>query len=123
MFRAPRALPPFSVLLSDVPGGVREVAKYLGVTERAVWRWKAADAAPRAAMLALFWESRWGRSQFSADTYNEAKVHRELAQSLARENAQLHNLIAALEQVTPDTANQPIYSLTNSVNGRVAPRS
>ena len=33
-------------------------------------RWLKADQAPRAALLALFWETRWGRSAIDADREN-----------------------------------------------------
>jgi hypothetical protein len=60
MFRASHT-PPLSYLLDDLfTCDLRQVARYLGVTVATLKRWKATDDAPRAALLALFYESRWG---------------------------------------------------------------
>ncbi|MDO8440080.1 MAG: hypothetical protein Q7S97_02570 [Polaromonas sp.] len=60
MFRATHT-PPLSCLLDDLlTSDSGAIARHLDVTPRTLERWKAADQAPRTAMLALFYETRWG---------------------------------------------------------------
>jgi len=87
----------------------RDVAKLLGVSERTLRGWKAAGSAPRMAMLALYWESRWGRSQDYAEAYNTAQVHRQLAESLARENQRLALALHSSDTMGGETANSPSF--------------
>lgn len=100
MLKAPRQLPPPSVLLADL-GNPRPavVGHALGVSVRTVYGWQAADACPRPAHLALFWESRWGRSALVADAVNGERVARGLADALGREVAALRARVAYLERV------------------------
>lgn len=99
MFRAPTmaGLPPFSLMLRDVPFGVPHVARHLGVTVPTVERYARTDNAPRAAMLALFWETRWGRSAADVEASNWGAVYYRMAKSLERENAILKRQMAELE--------------------------
>lgn len=75
----------------------------------------AKEEAPRAVMLALFWESRWGRSAADCEAVNwAAHAHRE-AQTLKRENAALRRQIEALEELlaqgAAQAANTPFYAI------------
>lgn len=63
------------------------VASALGVNLRTVRRWIAADLAPRPAMLALYWMTRWGQSQIECEAVNDARI--------AAENANSHAAISA----------------------------
>lgn len=101
MFLAPTAagLPPFSYLLDDLPATPRAVARHLGVSWRTMQRWIKDDQAPRAAMLALLFESRWGVSALDAKAVNDARVAHGLAGALQRENAMLRARIARLEAI------------------------
>lgn len=112
MFQAPKFLPPLSLMLNDLPANhPRHIAKHLGVSERTVWAWKAAEHAPRAAMLALFWETRWGRSLADAVAFNEAQVHRGLSQCLQREVNALRAQVEHLEAIGEfGAANAPSWS-------------
>ncbi len=108
MLRAPRQLPPFSLLVADLQAKPREIAKHFGVTERTFWAWKKADRAPRPVMLALFWESRWGRSLADTTAFNEASMYRAQVQGLEREIHRLSNLVYRLDKLA-DTANSPVF--------------
>lgn len=79
MRTVPKQLPPFSLLVDDCGNNPRYIAKYLGVTERTVKKWIQRDHAPRAAMLALFFCTRWGREYVNCDAENHAIVMRGLA--------------------------------------------
>ena len=113
MFRAPTAagLPPFSFLLHDLPAPPPRVARHLGVSLRTVRRWLAVDQAPRPVMLALFWESRWGRSAADAEAANYGAVYHRQALGLQRENEVLRQQLQALQDAGDfGAANGPIYA-------------
>lgn len=108
MFRATHT-PPLSYLLDDIfERDLNKVAKFLGVTPQTLKRWKAADDAPRAALLALFYESRWGYSLMYTTAHNGEMRYRELADSRGRENAALRLRIERLERLGDfGAANRP----------------
>ena len=87
-----------------------KVAKHLGVTVETLRRWKAADRAPRAAMLALFYESRWGYSLLYTTAFNAETDARQEVSSLKRTNDALRVRIARLESLGNfESANEPIW--------------
>lgn len=120
MFRAPRQLPSLEVLLHDLGQPRADViARALGVTPRTVRRWLADGQAPRPVMLALFWESSYGRSQANADAHNAAMWARAQVAGLERENATLSARVAYLERVgqfgsanAPTLAPPPRFSVS-----------
>ena len=116
MFRAPTqaGLPPFTFMLEDLPVRRPVVARHLGISDRTLERYAATQQAPRPVMLALFWETRWGRSAADVEVHNRASVHRQHANGLAKENAALRRRIQALENelARADTgaANLPFFN-------------
>lgn len=112
MFRATHT-PPLSYLLDDIfTRDPKKVAKHLGVTVQTLKKWKDTDTAPRAALLALFYESRWGYSLMYTTAHNGEKYARELAQSLQRTNDALRVRIARLEALGNfESANEPIWKV------------
>lgn len=84
-------------MLRDVPFGVAQVARHLGITVPTVEKYASTDNAPRAAMLALFWETRWGRSAADVEASNWGTMCYRLAMSLERENKVLKEQMAQLE--------------------------
>lgn len=111
-YLAPRALPALSQLLPALGNpSPREIARYLDVTERTVYAWKAADLAPKAAQLALFWESSYGLSALDAELFNQVAVYRNLSESLNHEAQMLRVRIARLEKIGSfASANAPYLS-------------
>lgn len=111
-YLAPRSIPVLSQLLPDLGNpSPREIANYLGVTERTVYGWKASDATPRAALLALFWESSYGLSALDCELFNSVSVYRNLSESLNHEAQKLRVRIAWLEKNGRfDCSNQPYLS-------------
>lgn len=114
---APRALPVWHSILEDLGHPhPRTVARVLGVGARTVYRWNRDGRAPRAACLALFWLTRWGRSLVDADAVRSCQLAVAYANALERERdqlaAQVRRLHARLEHVLSlaDTgaANAPI---------------
>lgn len=103
MFFAPRQLPPLVVMLEDLGHPSPDVvARALGVTPRTVYAWMRAGKAPRPAALAIFWETRWGRSQLDAAAVNGQRVYMGLAQSLQREVWRLQSLLETTHSVPLD---------------------
>lgn len=84
-------------LLDDLQATPAQVAKFLHVTERSVWRWLADGSAPFAVLAALWHETPEGRETVAVDVGNELAIVRGLAsgrgQSLAMETARLAYLV------------------------------
>lgn len=117
MFRAPShaGLPAFSTIVADLPASPAQVARHLDLTKATIARYTATDQAPRAVMLALFWESRWGRSAADCEAANWGAVYYRKAMGLERENAALRRQIAQLEGLLAEqasgAANTPFFRL------------
>lgn len=99
MFRAPSqaGLPPFSLMLRDIPFDVPQVAHHLDVSTQTVEKYARTENAPRSVMLALFWETRWGRSAADVEANNWGAMYYRLAKSLERENKVLKQQMAQME--------------------------
>lgn len=108
---APSQLPPLSMLIDDLHGdrSPESIARHLGVSALTVRRWIKSDQAPRAAMLALFWETRWGLSALDAQAVNLVRSHVALNNALRRENETLRRRIARLEGLAHGAANAPLW--------------
>ena len=108
---APTQLPPLSMLVDDLHGdrSPESIGRHLGVSGLTVRRWLKADQAPRAALLALFWETRWGLSALDAQADNLVRLHVGLNNALRRENATLRRRIARLESLRYGAANAPTW--------------
>lgn len=109
--RLPRGtqLPPLSCMLDDIGNPrPRDLARALGVTERAVRRWQDQDQAPMPVMLAIFWLTRWGHSAVDCDAHNAAVLHAVAAEGMRREVAALTEKLARLGQIADfGAANDP----------------
>lgn len=99
MFRAPTqaGLPPFSLMLRDLPTTPTQAARHLGLTPRTIEAYAKHDNAPRAVMLAVFWETRWGRSAADVEAANWGATYYRHAMALERENAALRRQMAEIE--------------------------
>lgn len=115
MFRSPSAagLPGLAVMLADLPANQQEIARHLGITPRTLQRYKETGSAPRAVMLALFWETRWGRSAADCEAANWGAMHYRNAMVERRTNQALRRQIEALRAdlaARHGAANEPIYN-------------
>lgn len=110
MFRASHT-PPLSYLLNDIfERDLKKVAKHLGVTLQTLQRWQLTDEAPRAALLALFFESRWGYSLMYTTAHNGELFARQEVDALKRTNAALRLRIERLEALSDfGSANAPVW--------------
>lgn len=100
MFHAPSqaGLPGLATLLDAIPATPTQIARHLGIAESTLQRYRQQDRAPRAVMLALFWESRWGRQWAYAEAEYAATLHAGLARALEAKNRRLIEQIGRLEQ-------------------------
>lgn len=109
--KAPKVLPALHLMIDDLMGSTSPDAlgDHLGVSSATARRWMSCDAAPRAAALALFWETRWGLSVLDAEAVNLVRSHVGLNNALRRENATLRARIARLELIGQfGSANEPM---------------
>lgn len=97
---APRVIPPLSAMLADLGSpSACDLAALLHVHPRTVERWTATDCAPRPALLALFWLTRWGRSAIEAQAVNDAAHAARLARLAQLEADRLRKQNAHLVRV------------------------
>lgn len=118
MFRSPShaGLPGFSTMLADLPATRHQVARHLGISTVTLNRYLRANQAPRQIMLALFWETRWGRSVADTEAANWGAVYYRQAKGLEREIQRMAGVIMRLERELDSmaiggdgAANSPIW--------------
>src|SRR5687768_16254550 len=100
MFRAPKSgqMPSLLQLRDDLwTRDPARIADHLGITERTLRRYVADGQAPRAVLLALFWETRWGVETINCEALNDAIRARGMASALEQRVALLSGRIARLE--------------------------
>ena len=122
-FHAPRDIygPELLRMFIDELGGPKKVYKYLGVSERTVWHWHSAGRAPRAAVLALFWESRWGRSQIFTEQVNEIRLLYRQVCILQEQYQKAKDIITGLRAMHAGSANEPLFDELPDLSHRQAP--
>lgn len=95
----PRDIPVWDLIVNDLGRPPPErIARALAVSRSTVFRWQAAHSAPRAACIALFWLTRWGRSAVDAQATRDAQLAVSYARSLAEERLQLIAQVRQLEE-------------------------
>lgn len=99
MFRAPSmaGLPSIATMLDDIPASTAQIARHLGIQESTLKTYQRTGNAPRAILLALFWETRWGRSAADVDAHNTATLYARQARSLQDHQARMAGIIWRLE--------------------------
>lgn len=122
--RLPRQLPLLSLMLDNLGNPSAEtVARALGVGVRTVRRWIADDAAPRPALLALFWLTRWGASELECDAHNAATMAASHVTSLKAENAALRAALARRDALAGyGSANDPDWRQHLGPTEQLGPR-
>ncbi len=114
MFRAPSqaGLPSLAYLVDDLPRDRKKIARHLGISQRTLDRYIQAEQAPRAVMLALFWETRWGRSAADCEAANFAALQAANVRVLEAKNAELRRQIEHLESLVSsvdEASNLPFF--------------
>ncbi len=111
--KMPRRTPALGDMISDISATPAQLADALHVDKSTVYRWLSVGQAPRCAELAIYWLTRWGKSEIDAEMWNAASVYRGFAYALERENMQLREDVARLGQLGDyGSANDPVRGLT-----------
>jgi len=98
----------FDLLVNDV--GEQRATELLEVTRKTLRRWRCGESTvPRMAVLALYWESTWGRSQIDSSRSSEIEMWRGFAQSLQRDLRKAQERIDFLQQDAVRSANDPWF--------------
>lgn len=92
-------LPALSILLDEQPSDLKRAAKHVGLSVKTLQRYRDADAAPRAVMLALFYESKYGYSVLHTTAFNAQRIYSALADSYKSQNDALQLRIEALQRL------------------------
>lgn len=94
---APRSLPIWQTIIEDLGNPhPKRIAKVLGIGVRTVYRYHRENQAPRSVALALFWLTRWGRSQVYTQAVNDCQMAVSYANAL---EAELNRTRVHLEHV------------------------
>jgi hypothetical protein len=115
--KVPSRLPAFELLVDDVASAsnddLQNLAKHLGVSVSQLGQWVATNDAPRAHTLAVFWETKWGRSIQQVEGQNEVDLWRDLVREQTREIEALRRKLERLEGLSSlGSANGPLFRLT-----------
>jgi len=102
-------------MLDDIHASTEQIAKLLGLTPATIERYRREGQAPRPVMLALFWETKWGRATADCEAVNWAASHYQQAQALRRENERLVKQLLTLEseisKQNVGAANCPLFQI------------
>lgn len=114
MFRSPShaGLPALQTMLEDIALPLRQVARHLGIKESTLATYKRRGQAPRSIMLALFWETKWGRSAADTEAVNWGALHYRSHMIANRELQRMAAILAKLEDEltrADRAANGPVY--------------
>jgi hypothetical protein len=102
-------------------GGPKLVCKKLDVTERTVWRWLAEGTVPKMAVLALYWESQYGRSLIDTDHHNETVILRTRIKILEDQFVRAKDVITGMKLLNYGTANEPLYDEKREFSSGISP--
>jgi predicted DNA-binding transcriptional regulator AlpA len=110
--QAPVSLPIWHAILEDLADPpVHRVARVLGLSRRTVYRYNQTGQAPRAAILALYWLTRWGRSAVHTQAVNDAALAFAVARQRDDEVARLKMQLGRLESLGSfGSANAPLLT-------------
>lgn len=90
-------------------GGPKLVCKKLDVSERTVRRWLAEGTAPRMAVLALYWESQYGRSLIDVEHHHEICIMRTRIRILEEQFVRAKDVITGMKLLNYGTSNEPYF--------------
>lgn len=98
----------FKIFVHEL-GGPKLVCKFLDVAERTVWRWLAEESAPKMAVLALFWETKYGKSLVNTDQVNEIRQLYLRIRILESQYTRAKDIVAGLRRLHTGTANEAYF--------------
>lgn len=90
--------------------GLAQTAKLLEVTPRTIQRWRdGTTPVPRMAVLALFWETKYGRGLIDTSQVNEIRMLYMRVRILERQYQKAKDVVAGLRKLHTGTANEPYF--------------
>jgi predicted DNA-binding transcriptional regulator AlpA len=121
----PKKIPALRDMLADIGHpSPKEVAKALKVTERTVWRWLREDKAPHAAMLAIYWLTRWGVSEIDTAAHNAAIYSAGMARCLQDELDDIKSRLARISKIGDfGSSNDPAPGVIQNATVHVRPEN
>lgn len=98
-------------------------AKLLDVTPRTIRTWIENDKVPKMAAMALFWESKFGRSVIDCDHRNELSLAYTKVSIMEKQLVRAKDIITGLRRMQYGSSNEPIYdALTDFPEASTAER-
>lgn len=101
MFRSPSTagLPHIQTMLDDLSFATpKQICAHLGIKESTLATYRRRGGAPRSIMLALFWETRWGRSAADTEAANWGAMYYKEAMMSKREIERMAATVSRLEE-------------------------
>lgn len=101
-------------MLNDIGAPDDQIARFLDLAPATVRRYRAAGQAPRPIMLALFWETSWGRNWRETALQNEVRQAYAKARILTLRNDRLVKQMLTMEQaleLQKGAANGPLFHI------------
>jgi hypothetical protein len=110
--RAPVSLPVWPQILEDLGHPhPKRLARALGLGVRTVRRYTRQGHAPRPVVMALFWLTRWGRSECHEAATSDALLACGYVSALRRQVAELQSQVAHLVALQTGAANEPLIGV------------
>lgn len=90
--------------------GMTRVSKILEVTPATIRRWmRGTTQVPRMAVLALYWETQYGRSLIESEMVNEIRLLYQRNRILQEQFTKAKDIVTGLRRLHTGTANEPIF--------------
>lgn len=111
MISAPKSiagLEVFSMFVDEL--GQETACKMLEVHRTTMRRWlRGAVPVPRMAVLALYWETKYGRSLIETDQVNEIRILYRQVKILEEQYLRAKEIVTGLRRLHTGTANEPLF--------------
>ena len=102
-------------MLDDIGATDDQIAKFLDLAPRTIRKYRRDGQAPRAVMLALFWETSWGENWRQTRAENGTMLAKMEVQLLKHRNTRLVKQILTMEAALKDqkkgAANSPLFQI------------
>lgn len=88
---------------------IARAAQILGESESKIRRWIRTERVPKMAVLALYWETQYGRSLIDSDHRNELSLMSLRIRILEQQLVKAKDIITGLRRFNYGTANEPLF--------------
>ena len=103
-----RGLTLFEMFVHEI--GKERVCSMLDVHSTTLLRWlRGASPVPRMAVLALYWETQYGKSMIDTDQVNEIRLLYQRIHAHEAQYTKAKDIVAGLRRLHTGTANEPIF--------------